>query len=106
MCVRVRVQRVCACAFLSVCVGRAGSSLQTTDCLVVFLPLLATFLPESLTITVSVEDNVNISFVRRKVFAEDAVIYKNGIRRRRHPLRIPRDFFFHDRVTVKTLKPK
>ncbi|XP_067114605.1 angiopoietin-1 receptor [Osmerus mordax] len=38
----------------------------------------AAFLPESLTITVSVEDNVNISFVRRKVFAEDAVIYKNG----------------------------
>ncbi|XP_038839099.1 tyrosine-protein kinase receptor Tie-2 isoform X1 [Salvelinus namaycush] len=38
----------------------------------------AAFLPESLTITVSIGEDVNISFTRRKVFAEDAVIYKNG----------------------------
>uniref|UniRef100_A0A8C7NZC4 receptor protein-tyrosine kinase n=1 Tax=Oncorhynchus mykiss TaxID=8022 RepID=A0A8C7NZC4_ONCMY len=37
----------------------------------------AAFLPESLTITVSIGEDVNISFTRRKVFAEDAVIYKN-----------------------------
>ncbi|KAK6322894.1 hypothetical protein J4Q44_G00076860 [Coregonus suidteri] len=38
----------------------------------------AAFLPESLTTTVSIGEDVNISFTRRKVFAEDAVIYKNG----------------------------
>ncbi|XP_064833309.1 angiopoietin-1 receptor-like isoform X2 [Oncorhynchus masou masou] len=38
----------------------------------------AAFLPESLTITVSIGEDANISFTRRKVFAEDAVIYKNG----------------------------
>ncbi|KAM6986254.1 angiopoietin-1 receptor [Aplochiton taeniatus] len=37
----------------------------------------ATFLPESLTVTVSRGDYVNISFTKRKVFSEDAVIYKN-----------------------------
>ncbi|CAB1319164.1 unnamed protein product [Coregonus sp. 'balchen'] len=37
----------------------------------------AVFLPKSLTITVSIGEDVNICFTRRKVFAEDAVIYKN-----------------------------
>uniref|UniRef100_A0A673Z617 receptor protein-tyrosine kinase n=1 Tax=Salmo trutta TaxID=8032 RepID=A0A673Z617_SALTR len=37
----------------------------------------AAFLPKSLTITVSIGEDVNICFTRRKVFAEDAVIYKN-----------------------------
>ncbi|XP_045550061.1 tyrosine-protein kinase receptor Tie-2 [Salmo salar] len=37
----------------------------------------ATFLPKSLTITVSIGEDVDICFTRRKVFAEDAVIYKN-----------------------------
>ncbi|KAM9519277.1 angiopoietin-1 receptor-like isoform 1-T1 [Salvelinus alpinus] len=38
----------------------------------------AAFLPKSLTITVSIGEDVNICFTRRKVFAEDAVIFKNG----------------------------
>ncbi|XP_038826891.1 tyrosine-protein kinase receptor Tie-2-like [Salvelinus namaycush] len=38
----------------------------------------AAFLPKSLTITASIGEDVNICFTRRKVFAEDAVIYKNG----------------------------
>ncbi|XP_030640377.1 angiopoietin-1 receptor isoform X2 [Chanos chanos] len=38
----------------------------------------ATFRPESLTITASVHENVNISFTRRKVMEEDLVIYRNG----------------------------
>ncbi|KAJ8007478.1 hypothetical protein DPEC_G00117920 [Dallia pectoralis] len=37
----------------------------------------AAFLPETLTITVSIGEDVNISFTRRKVFEEDVVIYKN-----------------------------
>ncbi|KAL0963219.1 hypothetical protein UPYG_G00351270 [Umbra pygmaea] len=37
----------------------------------------AAFLPETMTITVSLGDDVNLTFTRRKVFAEDVVIYKN-----------------------------
>uniref|UniRef100_A0A6Q2ZNZ2 receptor protein-tyrosine kinase n=1 Tax=Esox lucius TaxID=8010 RepID=A0A6Q2ZNZ2_ESOLU len=37
----------------------------------------AAFLPETLTITVSIGEDVNISFTRRKCFTEDVVIYKN-----------------------------
>ncbi|XP_048874691.1 tyrosine-protein kinase receptor Tie-2 isoform X1 [Brienomyrus brachyistius] len=37
----------------------------------------AAFHPESLTITASINENVNISFIRKIVVAEDAVIFKN-----------------------------
>ncbi|XP_076867475.1 angiopoietin-1 receptor isoform X2 [Brachyhypopomus gauderio] len=36
----------------------------------------AAFLPEALTVTASIGDDVNISYTRRKVAQEDAVIYK------------------------------
>ncbi|KAG7481523.1 hypothetical protein MATL_G00067860 [Megalops atlanticus] len=38
----------------------------------------AAFHPESLTITSSIGENVNISFTRKKTVAEDANIFKNG----------------------------
>ncbi|XP_041915335.1 tyrosine-protein kinase receptor Tie-2 [Alosa sapidissima] len=38
----------------------------------------AAFLPESLTITASIGENVNISYVRKKVLQMDPLIYKNG----------------------------
>ncbi|KAJ8402082.1 hypothetical protein AAFF_G00373170 [Aldrovandia affinis] len=38
----------------------------------------AAFHPESLTVTASMGDNINISYTRKKVVAEDAYIFKNG----------------------------
>ncbi|XP_036385562.1 tyrosine-protein kinase receptor Tie-2 [Megalops cyprinoides] len=38
----------------------------------------AVFHPESLTVMASIGDVINITFNRRKIVAEDAVIYKNG----------------------------
>ncbi|TSL28302.1 Tyrosine-protein kinase receptor Tie-2 [Bagarius yarrelli] len=36
----------------------------------------ASFLPEALTVTASIGDNVNISYIRKKVAEEDTIIYK------------------------------
>ncbi|KAJ8260506.1 hypothetical protein COCON_G00162290 [Conger conger] len=38
----------------------------------------AAFHPDSLTITANIGENINISYTRRKVVAEDAYIFKNG----------------------------
>uniref|UniRef100_A0A4W4HED8 receptor protein-tyrosine kinase n=1 Tax=Electrophorus electricus TaxID=8005 RepID=A0A4W4HED8_ELEEL len=46
----------------------------------------AAFLPEALTVTASKGDDVNISYTRRKVVQEDAVIYKTVIGTRTAPL--------------------
>lgn len=43
------------------------------------LNLSASFLPEALTVTASIGDNVTISYTRKKVAEEDTIIYKDGM---------------------------
>uniref|UniRef100_A0A4W4HBH0 receptor protein-tyrosine kinase n=1 Tax=Electrophorus electricus TaxID=8005 RepID=A0A4W4HBH0_ELEEL len=61
-------------AFFCQAKNSSGSKVYTYK-----IPHEAAFLPEALTVTASKGDDVNISYTRRKVVQEDAVIYKTVI---------------------------
>lgn len=85
-CIHCHILKAQICIFFPVChtCSFLETSLKSTFWLqlisiLFFFKILASFLPEALTITANKGENVTIPFIRKLVKEEDAVIYKNGI---------------------------